>query len=194
MIYQRLSLFHHYTVLLYGTFPNESTQKHSQKHTEEDTGTFLSPEPVTSRPILILSQVLAHQSSRKPTLREWESHQHCSWGPETKSKDCAHHGEERADTSGKMAPPTCREYPFSVLPCPMVIFLRNRSFVSNTEREQAGYLINKYRQAVLGNAEKGAENQSEGLASWWMELVLSVVRLWVVNMVTAGFRAVHSTC
>lgn len=73
----------------------------------------------------------------------------------------------------------------------MVIFLRNRSFVSNTEREQAGYLINKYRQAVLGNAEKGAENQSEGLASWWMELVLSVVRLWVVNMVTAGLRAVH---
>jgi hypothetical protein len=27
--------------------------------------------------------------------------------------------------------------------------------------------------------------------SWWMELVLSVVRLWVVNMVTAGLRAVH---
>lgn len=159
----------HFSIIIqffyYGTLPNESTQKHSQKLTEEDTGTFLFPDTVISRSILILSRVLGHQSSWRPTLREWGSHQPYSWGPEANSQDCAHQGEEGVNTSGKMAPPTCREYPFSVLPCPIVIFLRNRSFVSNTEREEANYLINKYRQAVLGGAEDGAENQSQSLAS-----------------------------
>lgn len=134
-----------------------NTAKNTQKRTLE---TFLSPDTVTSRPILTLSRVLGHQSSWKHTTREWESHQHCRWGPEAQSKDCVHQGEGRVDTSGKMMPPTCREYPFSVPPCPIVIFLRNRSFVSNTEREQVTYLINNYRWAVLGDAEGEAENQN----------------------------------
>lgn len=135
-----------YSSFITGLSLNESTQKHSQKHREEDTGTFLSPDTVTSRPILMHSWLLGHQSSWNPTQRDWECHQHCKPGTRAKIKDCAHQGEEeRADASGNMAPPTCREYPFSVLPCPIVIFLRNRSFVSNTERERASYLINKYR-------------------------------------------------
>lgn len=82
----------HFSIIIqffyYGTLLNESTQKHSQKLTEEDTGTFLSPDTVISRSILILSRVLGHQSSWRPTLREWGSHQPYSWGPEANSQDC----------------------------------------------------------------------------------------------------------
>lgn len=45
-------------------------------------------------------------------------------------------------------PPTCREHPFSVFACPIVIFRRNRSFVSSTEKEE-NRLFNQ--QAQIGS-------------------------------------------
>lgn len=163
VMYLRLSLFHCY-ILYYGisqkSLPRNTAKPHGRVHwklpasqcchfqsnpdtlhSEISRATGNPPESVGEPPALLLGQ--------QKQKADWKPR----WG--------------RADTSGKMAPPTCREFPFSVLPCPIVIFLRNRSLVSNTEREQVGlcYSINKYGVTKLEDAEEGAENKSQSLAS-----------------------------
>jgi hypothetical protein len=51
--------------------------------------------------------------------------------------------EEENSHCRKKASPTCREHPFSVLACPMVIFRRKRSLVSTTGRKQITHSIDK---------------------------------------------------
>lgn len=165
VMYLRLSLFHCDIAVVLWNYSQmnlpRNIAKSAQKRMLEASCLPMLSFPEQSSNCRLLDQ----QSNWKPTQGSGRATNTAAGGTEAKSKKWKS-SRGRRDTSGKMAPLTCREYPFSVLPCPIVIFLRNRSLVSNTEREQVGYSINKYGLAMLGDAEEGAENKSQGLASF----------------------------
>jgi hypothetical protein len=137
-----LSLFCYADVALSGGFPikyartyierppwSGSSQKQLGTHGKREVGRhrlfLLLVLPPPGQPRTMVGKPLAQQL--RVEHRKAEGGQ-----PEEENSHCR-----------KKASPTCREHPFSVLACPMVIFRRKRSLVSTTGRKQITHSIDK---------------------------------------------------